>query len=64
MYSVKRNIGYGRYGKYVYFTYGVGVADTKGQIYKFNSSGMLNNNMIIKEMSAKNKWNKLLEAGG
>lgn len=55
MYSVKRNIGYGRYGKYVYFTYGVGVADSRGQIYKFNSSPILNNNMIIKEMANKYK---------
>ncbi|WP_232364893.1 hypothetical protein [Campylobacter aviculae] len=59
MYSVKRNIGYSRYGKYVYFTYGVGVADSKGQIYKFNSSPMLNYNMIIKEMA--NKYKEQME---
>ena len=60
MYSVKRNIGYSRYGKYVYFTYGVGVADSKGQMYQFNSSPMLNNNMIIKEMA--NKYKEQMES--
>lgn len=29
--------------------------DSKGQIHKFNSSGMLNNNMVIREMAYKYK---------
>ena len=42
------------------FLPGVGVADSKGQIYQFNSSPMLNNNMIIKEIT--NKYKEQMES--
>ncbi|EJN6462756.1 bacteriocin, partial [Campylobacter upsaliensis] len=43
------------------FTYGVGAYDTQSwQMYKLNSSSMLNNNMIIKEMA--NKYKEQMES--
>ena len=61
VYYVKRNIGISNLGnKFVYFTYGVGVADDRNKIYKFSSSPLLNNNMIIKEMA--NKYKEQMES--
>ncbi|NDJ28177.1 bacteriocin [Campylobacter sp. MIT 12-8780] len=62
VYTVKRQVKVSNMGKpYVVFTYGVGAYDTQGkQMYKFNSSLMLNNNMIIKEMA--NKYKEQMES--
>ena len=61
MYYVKRNIGISHLGnRFIYFTYGVGVSDARGNIYKFSSSPLLNNNMIIKEMA--NKYKEQMES--
>ncbi|MEE3744499.1 bacteriocin [Campylobacter porcelli] len=66
-YTVKRNIGYNNNGRYVYFSYGVaqfyapqGVPN--GSYYRINSSGILNNNMIIKELrdNFKTQFERLL----
>ncbi|EAI6455489.1 hypothetical protein CJY86_08900 [Campylobacter coli] len=53
VYKVKRQIKYSNLGQpYVLFTYGVAVYDRKnGQIYQYNSSPMLNNNRIIREIA-------------
>lgn len=61
VYMVKRQVKVSDLGKpYVLFTYGVGAYDTQTQqMYKFNSSLMLNNNMIIKEMA--NKYKEQME---
>ena len=61
VYVVKRQVKVSDLGNpYVVFTYGVGAYDTKTkQIYQFNSSGMLNNNMVIKEMA--NKYKEQIE---
>ncbi|WP_273404926.1 bacteriocin [Campylobacter avium] len=64
-YTVKKNIGYARYGKYVYFTYGVGAFDIRTQkFYRINSSAILNNNMIIKEIANKYKERFESDLGG
>ena len=57
VYKVKRQIKYSDLGRpYVLFTYGVGVYNKKnGQIYQYNSSPMLNNNRIIREIAYKYK---------
>ncbi|TKX28854.1 bacteriocin [Campylobacter sp. MIT 12-5580] len=62
VYTVKRQVKVSNMGKpCVVFTYGVGAYDTQGkQMYKFNSSLMLNNNMIIKEMA--NKYKEQMES--
>ncbi|EGN1212665.1 bacteriocin [Campylobacter coli] len=62
VYTVKRQVKVSDLGKpYVLFTYGVGAYDTQNQqMYKFNSSPMLNNNMIIKEMA--NKYKEQMES--
>ncbi|WP_096014855.1 bacteriocin [Campylobacter lanienae] len=66
-YTVKRNIGYNNNGRYVYFSYGAaqfyapqGVPN--GSYYRINSSEILNNNMIIKELrdNFKTKFERLL----
>ncbi|EAI6603466.1 hypothetical protein E5Z35_05895 [Campylobacter jejuni] len=55
VYKVKRQIKYSNLGQpYVLFTYGVGVYNVKnGQIYQYNSSPMLNNNTIMREIAYK-----------
>ena len=64
-YTVKKNIGYSRYGKYVYFTYGVGAFDIRTQkFYRINSSAILNNNMVIKEIANKYKERFESDLGG
>ncbi|EHC7503332.1 bacteriocin [Campylobacter upsaliensis] len=62
VYTVKRQVKVSNLGKpYVLFTYGVGAYDTQSwQMYKLNSSSMLNNNMIIKEMA--NKYKEQMES--
>ena len=66
VYIVKRQVKVSNLGKpYVLFTYGVGAYDTQTQqMYKFNSSPMLNNNMIIKEMTNKYKGQMESVLGG
>ncbi|TQR28301.1 bacteriocin [Campylobacter sp. MIT 97-5078] len=66
VYIVKRQVKVSDLGKpYVLFTYGVGAYDTQAkQMYNFNSSGMLNNNMIIKEMANKYKGQMESDLGG
>ncbi|EOH1910554.1 bacteriocin, partial [Campylobacter coli] len=66
VYTVKRQVKVSDLGKpYVLFTYGVGAYDTQTQqMYKFNSSPMLNNNMIIKEMANKYKGQMESALGG
>ncbi len=61
-YIVKRQVKVSALGKpYVLFTYGVGAYNPNTyQMYKFNSSSMLNNNMIIKEMA--NKYKEYMES--
>ena len=55
-YSVTRHIGYSRTGKFVYFTYGVATYNRlNGKMRNINSSSVLNNNRIIKEISASHK---------
>ncbi len=58
VYKVKRQIKYSNLGQpYVLFTYGVAVYDRKnGQIYQYNSSPMLNNNRIIREITHQYKY--------
>ncbi|EHA4779770.1 hypothetical protein GPH44_001548 [Campylobacter coli] len=53
VYKVKRQIKYSNLGQpYVLFTYGVAVYNVNnGQIYQYNSSPMLNNNRIIREIA-------------
>ncbi|EIW6700735.1 hypothetical protein MF386_000394 [Campylobacter coli] len=57
-YKVKRQIKHSNLGQpYVLFTYGVAVYDRKnGQIYQYNSSPMLNNNRIIREITHQYKY--------
>lgn len=56
VYIVKRQVKVSGLGRpYVLFSYGVGILDRKGEIHKFNSSPMLNNNMIIREIAYKYK---------
>ncbi|HEB7535585.1 TPA: bacteriocin [Campylobacter coli] len=54
VYKVKRQVKVSDLGQpYVLFTYGTGVLDAKGQLYRFDSttsSSHLNNNMLIKEI--------------
>ncbi|TKX28574.1 bacteriocin [Campylobacter aviculae] len=66
VYSVKRQVKVSGLGKpYVLFTYGVGAYDPNtSQLYKFNSSPILNNNMIIKEMANKYKDQMEYALGG
>ncbi|EAK2540392.1 bacteriocin [Campylobacter upsaliensis] len=66
VYTVKRQVKVSNLGKpYVLFTYGVGAYDTQTwQMYKLNSSSMLNNNMIIKEMANKYKGQMENALGG
>lgn len=66
VYTVKRQVKVSDLGKpYVLFIYGVGAYDTQTQqMYKFNSSPMLNNNMIIKEMANKYKGQMESALGG
>ncbi|HFP7708885.1 TPA: bacteriocin [Campylobacter jejuni] len=61
-YIVKRQVKVSDLGQpYVLFTYGVGAYNPNTyQMYKFNSSSMLNNNMIIKEMA--NKYKEYMES--
>ncbi|TKX30024.1 bacteriocin [Campylobacter estrildidarum] len=61
-YIVKRQVKVSDLGRpYVLFTYGVGAYDPNtSQLYKFNSSPMLNNNMIIKEIA--NKYKEQMES--
>ncbi|WFA98887.1 hypothetical protein GR340_00285 [Campylobacter coli] len=58
VYKVKRQIKYSNLGQpYVLFTYGVAAYDRKnGQIYQYNSSHMLNNNRIIREITHQYKY--------
>ncbi|WP_230095299.1 hypothetical protein [Campylobacter coli] len=58
VYKVKRQIKYSNLGQpYVLFTYGVAAYDRKnGQIYQYNSSPMLNNNRIIREITHQYKY--------
>lgn len=60
-YSVKRNIGISSLGnKFVYFTYGTVIFDnSRGTFYRLNSSAILNNNIIIKEIA--NKYKEAME---
>ncbi|BEK27182.1 hypothetical protein [Campylobacter jejuni] len=53
VYKVKRQIKHSNLGQpYVLFTYGVAVYNVNnGQIYQYNSSPMLNNNRIIREIA-------------
>ncbi|HEG8377797.1 TPA: hypothetical protein SF226_001600 [Campylobacter coli] len=57
-YKVKRQIKYSNLGQpYVLFTYGVAVYNVNnGQIYQYNSSPMLNNNRIIREITHQYKY--------
>ena len=65
-YSVKRNIGVSSLGnKFVYFTYGTIIFDNRqGTFYRLNSSAILNNNMIIKEIANKYKESMEYTLGG
>ncbi|MHD03013.1 hypothetical protein EBK78_10355 [Campylobacter coli] len=58
VYKVKRQIKYSNLGQpYVLFTYGVAVYNVNnGQIYQYNSSPMLNNNRIIREITHQYKY--------
>ncbi|EPU0169134.1 hypothetical protein ACVT38_001573 [Campylobacter coli] len=58
VYKVKRQIKYSNLGQpYVLFTYGVAVYNVNnGQIYQYNSSSMLNNNRIIREITHQYKY--------
>ncbi|WP_252199158.1 hypothetical protein [Campylobacter vulpis] len=50
-FSVKRNIGFNRAGKFVYFSYGVvAVNRFDGSIRNVTNSATLNNNVIINEL--------------
>ncbi|TKX33027.1 bacteriocin [Campylobacter aviculae] len=64
VYKVKRQVKVSDLGQpYVLFTYGTGVIDKNGQLYKFDSttsSAHLNNNMIIKEIA--NKYKEQMES--
>lgn len=53
VYKVKRQIKHSNLGQpYVLFTYGVAVYNVNnGQIYQYNSSPILNNNRIIREIA-------------
>ncbi|ENP5971402.1 hypothetical protein ACDZ95_001732 [Campylobacter coli] len=57
-YKVKRQIKHSNLGQpYVLFTYGVAVYNVNnGQIYQYNSSPMLNNNRIIREITHQYKY--------
>ncbi|TQR53017.1 bacteriocin [Campylobacter troglodytis] len=64
-YIVKRHTSYSRNGRFAYFTFGMGVLDMRsGNIYKINNSGMLNNNMVIREISRNYKKHMEDELGG
>ncbi|HDZ5086293.1 TPA: bacteriocin [Campylobacter jejuni] len=65
-YIVTRQVKVSNLGKpYVLFTYGVGAYNPNTyQMYQFNSSPMLNNNMIIKEMANKYKEHMESQLGG
>lgn len=64
-YSVKKNIGYSKYGKYAYFTYSASIYNAStGTAYRTNSSQLLNNNMIVKELSSKYKSFLEFKLGG
>ncbi|HEB9308527.1 TPA: hypothetical protein RZK30_001262 [Campylobacter coli] len=56
-YTVKRNIGVSNLGqRFVYFSYGVAVINEQlGSWYRVNSSAVLNNYQVIKEISSKYK---------
>ncbi|EJU8872557.1 hypothetical protein QLJ35_001416 [Campylobacter coli] len=58
VYKAKRQIKYSNLGQpYVLFTYGVAVYNVNnGQIYQYNSSPMLNNNRIIREITHQYKY--------
>ncbi|MGQ2889396.1 hypothetical protein ACE355_000685 [Campylobacter coli] len=58
VYKVKRQIKHSNLGQpYVLFTYGVAVYNVNnGQIYQYNSSPMLNNNRIIREITHQYKY--------
>lgn len=50
-FSVKRNVGFNRAGKFVYFSYGVvAVNRFDGSIRNVTNSATLNNNIIINEL--------------
>ncbi|MDL0109464.1 hypothetical protein NYG92_01615 [Campylobacter felis] len=50
-FSVKRNVGFNRAGKFVYFSYGaVAVNHFDGSIRNVTNSATLNNNIIINEL--------------
>ncbi|EAI7021352.1 hypothetical protein HRC92_001755 [Campylobacter coli] len=50
-FSVKRNVGFNRAGKFVYFSYGVvAVNRFDGSIRNVTNSATLNNNVIINEL--------------
>ena len=65
-YIVKRQVKISDLGQpYVLFTYGVGAYNPNTyQMYQFNSSAMLNNNMIIKEIANKYKGQMESQRGG
>lgn len=55
-YTVKMNVGYSRTGRFIYFSYGVAAYDNRnGNTYNITTSALLNNNMIVKELSSKYK---------
>ncbi|EAL1455639.1 hypothetical protein CK593_07570 [Campylobacter coli] len=58
VYKAKRQIKHSNLGQpYVLFTYGVAVYNVNnGQIYQYNSSPMLNNNRIIREITHQYKY--------
>ncbi|EKY3406324.1 hypothetical protein QHE50_000022 [Campylobacter coli] len=55
-FSVKRNVGFNRAGKFVYFSYGVAVINEQsGSWYRVKSSPVLNNYRVVKEISSNYK---------
>lgn len=65
-YTVKRNIGISSLGnKFVYFTYGVIVYNFPSKtFYRVNSSAVLNNNLVIKELAQHYKETFESDLGG
>ncbi|BEK32640.1 hypothetical protein RLQ69_001244 [Campylobacter jejuni] len=64
-FSVKRNIGFNRAGKFVYFSYGVvAVNRFDGSIRNVTNSATLNNNVIINELKRNYKDRLENDLGG
>ncbi|WP_265604601.1 hypothetical protein [Campylobacter jejuni] len=64
-YTVKRNIAISSSGKpYVLFNYGVALLDRQTGLHRVNSSEILNNNQVIKELTMKYKTQFESNLGG